>query len=321
MFNNMLKLMREVCFLFVLMMLVGCAPSARYFNVDVKNGEYVDLPLEGKKVAVFSITTQSKADSIRCGKVALGVAEKIEEDRGMLSGEIPVYSVPKIEFRGFPSGFNNEIKSVDTTYLNSLMLNSGAQVLLFVDNLRFGQYSVKRGVTSNEYDNANVVIPYFVDFNAYDSFADSLLLKIEMKDSVYMQLVSGSAMDGNVGGVIAGYLPEIAKKIGAKLGSYLSVQWETQERMLITFEGDSSWESAVLMAQDFKWQDAINAWMKLAESDNVKKSAYAAYNIAVGCEMLEQFDLARQWLEFSLKKFKFRESSMMYEHIKERTSL
>ena len=187
MFNNMLKLMREVCFLFVLMMLVGCAPSARYFNVDVKNGEYVELPLDGKKVAVFSITTQSKADSIRCGKVALGVAEKIEEDRGMVSGTIPVYSVPKIEFRGFPSKFNDEIKCVDTTYLNSLMLNSGAQILLFVDNLRFGQYSVKRGVTASEYDNANVVIPYFVDFNAYDAFADSLLYRVEMRDSVYMQ--------------------------------------------------------------------------------------------------------------------------------------
>ena len=313
--------MSGLCLYLALLMLVGCAPSARYFNVDVKNCEYVDLPLDGKKVAVFSIASQNKSDSIRSGKVALGVAEKIEEDRGLKGGEVAVYSIPKIEFRGFPSGFNKDIESVDTTYLNSLMLNSGAQILLFVDNLRFGQYSLQRGATSAEYDNANVIIPYFVDFNIYDSFVDSLLFKIEMKDSVYMQMVSNSAMDGNVGGVIAGYLPEISKKIGTKLGSYLSAQWETQERMLVSFDDDASWEAPVLLAQDFKWQDAITAWMKLAESDNIKKSAYAAYNIAVGCEMLEQYDLARQWLEFSLKKFKFRESIMMYEHIKERTSL
>ena len=39
----------------------GCAPQARYFNVDVKNCEYVDLPFDGKKVAVFSIASQSRS--------------------------------------------------------------------------------------------------------------------------------------------------------------------------------------------------------------------------------------------------------------------
>ena len=134
-----------------------------------------------------------------------------------------------------------------------------------------------------------------------------------------MQMVSSSVSDGNVGGVIAGYLPEISGKIGEKLGSYVSTQWDTQERMLISYEDDSKWETPYLLSQDFKWKEAVELWMNLTESENPKKAAFAAYNIAVGCEMMEQIQLARKWLEFSMKKYRFREAIMMYEYIKERT--
>ena len=297
----------------------GCAPQARYFNVDVRSDGHVEIPLEGKSMAVFAIVTQNGADSTRCSNVAVGLAEKIELDRGLAHGGIAVYSVPKIEFRGFPSQQNSMVEAVDTAYLSQLMLNSGAQVLLFADNLRFGNYSIQHSVTTSEYDNLNVVIPYYVDFNVYDAISDKLLFKAEVKDSVYMQMVTSSVVDGNVGGVIAEYLPEISQKIGIKLASNISTQWETQERMLISYEDDSDWETPYELSRDFKWQEAIEKWMKLAESENPKKAAYAAYNISVGCEMMEQFTLSRKWLEFSLKKHSFRESVMMYEYIKERT--
>lgn len=297
----------------------GCAPQARYFNVDVRSDGHVEIPIEGRSVAVFALVTQNRADSARCSNVAVGLAEKVEQDRGLANGEIAVYSVPKIEFRGFPSEMNSMVEAVDTAYLSQLMLNSGAQVLLFADNLRFGQYSIQHSVTTSEYDNLNVVIPYYVDFNVYDAIADKLLYKLEVKDSIYMQMLSSSVSDGNIGGVIAGYLPEISQKIGMKLASNISTQWETQERMLISYEDDSDWETPYLLSQEFKWQEAVEKWMELAESENPQKAAYAAYNIAVGCEMMEQFSLARKWIEFSLKKYRFREAIMMYEHIKERT--
>lgn len=301
-------------------MCAGCAPQARYFNVDVRSDNHVEIPLEGKRVAVFALVAQNNADSVRCGSLAVGLAEKIEQDRGLAKGEIAVYSVPKMEFRGFPSEMNSKVAAVDTAYLSQLMLGSGAQMLLFADNLRFGQYSIQHSVTTSEYDNLNVVIPYYVDFNIYDAIADKLLFKAEVKDSIYMQMLSSSVVEGNIGGVIAGYLPEISQKIGIKLASNISTQWETQERMLISYGDDSDWEVAYQLSQEFKWQEAVEKWMKLSESENPKKAAYAAYNIAVGCEMMEQFALAEKWLEISLKNYRFREAVMMYEYIKKRTA-
>ena len=298
--------------------MVGCLPQARYFNVDVRGEDFVEIPVEGNSVAVFSIVSQNRYDSIRCSNVALGLAEKIEADRGLAKGDVAVYSVPKIEFRGFPSALNDKLTDVDTAYVSQLMLKTGAQMLIFVDNLRFGQYSIPHSVTSVEFDNMNVLVPYNVDMNVFDPVKGETLYKLEMKDSIYMQMVSTVVNERKVGAMISNYLPDIASKIGEKLASHLSVQWETQERMLVSFE-DMKWEKACGLAQDFKWEEAIKIWMPLAESENPKKAAYAAYNIAVGCEMMEQFDLSRKWIEFSLKKYKFKEALLMNEYIKKRT--
>ena len=298
--------------------MAGCLPQARYFNVDVRGEDFVEIPIEGNSVAVFSIVAQNSYDSVRCSSVALGLAEKIEADRGLAKGDVAVYSVPKIEFRGFPSGQNDKVVEVDTEYLSQLMVKTGAKMFVFVDNLRFGQYSVPYSSVSAEFDNMNVLVPYAVDMNVYDPVKGQSLFKLELKDSVYMQMVSSVVSERKVGAMISNYLPSIAGKIGEKLASYLSVQWETQERMLVSFD-DFKWEKACDLAQDFKWDEAIKIWMPLAESENPKKAAYAAYNIAVGCEMLEQFDLSRKWIEFSLKRYKFKEALLMNEYIKKRT--
>jgi hypothetical protein len=298
--------------------MAGCLPQARYFNVDVRSEEFVEIPIEGNSVAVFSIVSQNRHDSIRCSNVALGLAEKIEADRGLEKGDVAVYSIPKIEFRGFPSALNDKITDVDTVYLSQLMLKTGVQMFVFVDNLRFGQYSIPYSVTSADFDNTNVLVPYMVDMNVFDPVKGETLYKLELRDSIYMQMVSSVVTDKKVGAMISNYLPEISGKIGQRLASSLSVQWETQERMLVSFS-DVKWEKACDLAQDFKWEEAIKIWMGLAESENPKKAAYAAYNIAVGCEMLEQFELSRKWIEFSLKKYKFKEALLMNEYIKKRT--
>lgn len=286
----------------------GCAPQARYFNVDMREPSYIGLPLENRPVAVFSISPQSKSDSARMGNVAVGLAEKLEEDRSLSSGEVAVYSIPKVEFSGFGA-------ATDTAYISNLMLNSGAHVLVFVDNLRFAQYGVQKNPVNSNYDNVNIIIPYSVELNVYDAMADSLLFSKMERDSIYMQAISSVVEQDRLGGVIADYLPQISHKIGIKLGGYLSQQWITCERMLISYEGEPAWETPYMLAQEFKWNDAVQAWMSLAGSNNPKRAAFAAYNVAVGCEMLEHFDLALRWIDFSLDKYRFHEAIELKQHI------
>lgn len=310
---------------FLLAAVTGCTPQAYYVNVDVKDDGFVELPIEDNNLSLFAITSQNSSDSLRLSNVAVGIAEKLEQDREWAKGRIPVYSIPKEEFMGFPSELNRIEGGTDTTYLHTLMVESGSRMLLFVDNLRFYDYGVQKNASNTGYDNVNVILPYSVELNIYDAVDDSLLYNLVERDSVYVQVLSSVANGGELGTAVAGYLPQIARKIGEKMGALFTVQWITQERMVICYDGSPDWESALLFAQDFKWREAIELWMPFAESENPKKAAFAAFNIAVGCEILEEPELALKWSTFALKKYKFAELANLHNYllkaVKEKKSL
>ena len=77
-------------------------------------------------------------------------------------------------------------------------------------------------------------------------------------------------------------------------------QWEDDQFTVLYFDGlNSKWIDAVLLADDMKWDEAITIWMDFAKSKNPTQSSCARYNVALGCFMLGQYDLALEWLDSS----------------------
>lgn len=293
----------------------SCAPQARFFNVDVKHNAEKEIGLEDSKAAVFPVFPSGMPDSLLICNAGIGLAEKLEKDRGLLSGEIPVYCVPQAEFKGL--GDDHFTSDPDREYMHGILDQTGADILIFVDNLSFENFVNRSyGLAGEDYAIGYALLPFTIDMHIYDTGTDRLLYSKFETDTVYLQMPESSGQDlSYYKGMTVKYLPEVSKKIGEKLASYLTPQWETQERMLITYEGERNWNEAYDLAQEFKWKEAIDSWMPLTRSENPKKAAFAAYNIAVGCEMLEQFDLAEKWIQFSLKKFRFREAYELKNHL------
>ena len=53
---------------------------------------------------------------------------------------------------------------------------------------------------------------------------------------------------------------------------------------------------AVISVKEDKWEEAVNLWQKTFDSSkSTKKKMYAAFNLALGHEMLEQMDEAIDW--------------------------
>ena len=110
--------------------------------------------------------------------------------------------------------------------------------------------------------------------------------------------------------------PEISEKIGEKLASVISRQWETKTIMLINYSSNGDWNNAYRLAVDnFDWQRAINIWMPYTKSENPRKASFAAYNIAVGCRMIGNPKLALEWVNFAEKQFNFRELQLLKKGI------
>lgn len=297
-------------------LLGGCAPQARFFNVDVKQPRRAEQELLAghEKIAIFPVIRSNAQDSSRLGTIAVELAEQLEQDKTLNTGSISVYSLPASEFRGFNQEQSGRMQEYTKDYLNSLMAESGCYMQLFISNLLFQPASVNRQGSYGEFSTVQILLPYSIRLDLYNTLQNSLLYTVNHQDSIYLQ-VTGTVPDKSVNSIIASHLPEISKKIGTILSGYLTTQWTTLERMLITYDGETDWETPYELAQDFKWQEAIEYWMQSTFSGSAKRAAFAAYNIAVGCEMTEQFPLAQEWIEFSLKKFPFKEAMELKTHL------
>lgn len=294
----------------VALVLFSCGPQAAYFQVEAKDMQGQTVSMDNKQIAVLSVASSAKTDSTRSANAALGLAEKLRQDRGW-ENPLPVFSVSTKEFAGFSSPMG-----LDKEFLKSLMFTTGADLQIFVENLRFGRYTIESAVNYGADYSTNIVsLPYTVDMHIYDVLEDSLLYVAAVKDTVYMQMISDNGKK-DYNGFISGKLAEVSSVVGESLASGLTHQWEKQERLLVNYPEDEAWEKPLALAMKFRWDEAVALWMPMTSSPNARIAAYAAYNVAVGCEMMERFALAREWADFSVKKYRFRENAELKEYLK-----
>lgn len=313
----MMKHLRNILYVLPLLGLLGaCAPQARFFNVDVKQPRHTgqELLAGHEKIAVFPVIRPNSQDSSRLSTIAVELAEQLEQDKQIGTGSVPVYSVPVTEFGGFDQNQSAKMQEYTKDYLNSLMLESGSYMQLFISDLTFHPSSINRQGSYGEGAPSNILLPYSIQMDLYNTLQDSLLYTVNHRDTIYLQVL-GPLTEKNMNALIATNLSAISKKIGTILSGYLTTQWATLERMLITYEGETLWEKPYELALDFRWTEAIEYWMRSTASGNAKRASFAAYNIAVACEMTEQFPLAMEWVRFSLKKFPFKEAEELRIHL------
>ena len=155
-----------------------------------------------------------------------------------------------------------------------------------------------------------MVIPYSARLGVYDSLSNCIFENV-FADSIF---IKSFRYGGEKIGEAEEYMAEISFEMGETLASALSPQWKGENRLLAVFSGNA-WTKACRMAQDFKWEDAMEIWMRLAGSANPMHSAYAAYNVAVGCEVLGNIGLAKKWTEYSLARMQTREALALKERL------
>lgn len=75
--------------------------------------------------------------------------------------------------------------------------------------------------------------------------------------------------------------------------------WENQKRYV--YRGSSGQARAAFSsAEQFKWKEAVQEWIRLSSSANDEIAAEMSYNVAVGLEAMGEYELALKWLRQSL---------------------
>ncbi|NLC50249.1 MAG: hypothetical protein GX762_07775 [Bacteroidales bacterium] len=98
-------------------------------------------------------------------------------------------------------------------------------------------------------------------------------------------------------------LKELASYAADKMTYVLTPHWVTQERWYYTMSSSTMREAEAFVAQA-KWEEAIAKWDSFYNSaKNKADKAKAASNIAMGYEMLDDIETARDWVLIAQKLF------------------
>ena len=305
---------RNTLILFTGLLLTACGPTIALMDVDVKQPAVLPVNFDNKEIVIFNTLDDSmlspeteaqfQLDSLLVNQFSEGFRDKLEASLGLPQESIAIYN---LFCSDGPRG-----SLADTTYLRHLAIETGATSLVMVDSLRFGdvQNSASQGragINTLEYVYSYAAMPCRIVLRVFDVSKDRFVAYLPMRDTVYWEFLH-KADAKNVSQLLSlqkdRYCTIAARGMGEDFASDMQARWQTQERVLFTYRSNRKWLDAMEAAYSFEWEKARKTWMAIATEKAGKKiAAYAAYNIAVCCEMLGQFDLAKEWLDAAQKRW------------------
>ena len=244
------------------MTLASCAPSAYVLDLESRKPSESGLDLAGKSLSVIYLESPDGRDSLYNNRVADALAYGLESEFFDGAEAVKVYNLVKDDA--------GDYASVDTVSQYIMLLDSDVVMILDTPRVTENAPGINPTIASRLY--------------VYDSMAG------EDDGITTLQSTTGS----DLGDVTR------AMNVGTALLKPLRSQWEHEAYTVLYFDGlGRKWIDAVLKADDMKWDEAITLWMDLAKSKNPTLSSCARYNVALGCYMLGQYDLALEWLDSS----------------------
>lgn len=245
----------------------SCAPSAYVLSLESRLPSSSGIDLEGRSISVIYLQSEDGSDSLFNNRVADALAYTLEEDYFDGAEGISVYNLVKD-----PEG---QYATVDTASTYVMLLDS--DVVMILDTPEVGNPVGAAGT-----------IPVKSNLYIYDSLGG------EDDGLSHLQCTIGvpSLSDANK-----------PLNLGASLAMPLVGQWKQEEYPVLYFEEaiDSRWLKALDLAYDLKWPEAMDIWMELVDKSNSVMASAARYNVALGCMMKEEYDLAKEWLDLSDK--------------------
>ena len=242
---------------------VSCAPSAYVMQLESRKPSESGLNLAGKSLSVVYLESPDGRDSLFNNRASDALAYALENEYFDGEESVKVYNLVK--------DASGDYASKDTASQYIMLLDS--DVVMILDTPE-----VSESVTGRS-------APVSSKLYVYDSMAGEDDGVTVLKSSTTISGLDDSSR---------------AMNIGNSLAKPLKSQWESEQYTVLYFDGlGRKWIDATLKADSLKWDEAITLWMDLARLKNRTQSSCARYNIALGCYMLGQYDLALEWLDSS----------------------
>jgi hypothetical protein len=223
-------------------------------------------------------------DSLTVSSMAMAIKNNLEKSPKYSSYIFPVYTINAGE-NGLTEANILDIKE-----------SSAANYLISVEDFK-SAFHGQRVLTSR--DNCfRIVIPYSLTVKIYDidrlavidtrTIIDTVTLQVDMlpwetKDEFMERIPDNKAA-----------IMYVIKDLSKVYAEEISPFWKEETRFYYI---DNSLMQAEYYIADENWSKAMDVWSKYVNDENRELSAISCFNMAVGCEMLGEYELAMKWME------------------------
>ncbi len=285
-------------FVIVSLFFVSCSPYVDIVKVDVLSPSASTFTFAGKDVAIVGNLYELGGgrylyDSILIAEATQGIKAALEQSPVFADYDIPIYYT----------------YTADTSLVGEIMTKAdvdsqagdmGVDMFIAVDYVN---------VISDKPDNEkNMDFSMMYDglFRVYDVASEkpytSYIFRSDAPEYVIMYDDSGSKpllVQGSDAKA------SMAHRLGENYALLIAPFWETVERVYYVSPDDEygNLRMGDRYVQQGDWTKAMEYWNKTITTSTKKMQvAMAAFNMAVGCEMLGDLTLAISWLDFCKKQ-------------------
>ena len=247
------------------LLLAACSPQVYPLYLDVRQPSSSGLDLARKTMSLVYMDGYNNVDSLFDRHTASAIARSLEED--YFGGEpvIGLYHIPSAD-------------SVSLEKMHSLVMDTEGDVIF-----------VLASHLDMPADTSHLsVVPLSTSLSVYDSMGEdkvqsykgsTVLTVTRMKD-----------------------LPEQAEEMAGRISKRFLSEWKTESFSFYYFDNLSDeWTDALSLASQGKMGKAMDIWMQQVQKGSVIKKACAAYNMAMGFYLLEDYHLSAYWLDYADK--------------------
>jgi hypothetical protein len=282
----MKKLYLILC-LFVAALAASCGPAVHMIKVETLKPAEMPLAYADHTFAIFNAISPN-TDSILVNLLAEGAKEALEESSLFEGYDIPVFNLwlPCIDSC-------SELQ--DTAYMTSISEQAQAGMLMIIDE---ASTSLENKIVNGS---QFLYVGYKALYRIYDAVMQHYI--ITERDSIYLKIDGSWQSSALSDSQVQEIWHDVIRRAGGRFMEKTVPQWETTARYYILPSGfyPEEWNTAAYYATRGYWDEAMKIWGKLATSNTGKTAAYAAFNMALGAEMINEYSLALDWLDLADK--------------------
>ena len=298
----MKQIYRLVILTVVLLATLSCTPRIFFIDVEVKQPLTTkQIELNDKRFAIFfNIEDANYRDSVFLSEIAMSMAAHIEAEVDIQMDYVPVFLTREA------LGFEDMKQVLEEQGVFDI------EYMIQIDSNRFGDYEWQGADYLNreykvDYYSVHFLREYSYKVNLYKSatpfagYLDELLFEFNIvtRDRNTIRDEISSEVDLLVPVYVSG---------GKEIANQLLPVWKMEQRQIYVLENNTKWTTAYKLASGFKWEAARTSWINMMSDEEIMNNAVhrscIASNIAVACEMLQDHDLAIEWLDVSDKLYK-----------------